>query len=169
MVANVRRAFLSALVCACLGAALAAGASPRAIAAEPAEFTVGALRVSGPIAFSTPTAARNGAAYLTLKNQGQAGDRLIAARSPAASRIELHTTLREGGVMRMRELPAIDVPAGGTVKLERGGMHVMLIDLREPLKAGARFPLTLVFEKAGTLEVMVAVESVRGAAGHHHH
>ena len=169
MIANARRAALSLLGGASLLALLVPGVMPRASAADPAEFAVGALRVSGPMAFSTPPAARNGAAYMTLKNQGASADRLIAARSPAASRIELHTTLREGGVMRMRELPAIDIPAGGTVKLERGGMHVMLIDLSQPLKAGAGFPLTLVFETAGTIEVMVAVEPVRGAAGHHHH
>lgn len=157
-----RRAVLRILA----AAAVPLAAPARAPAAEP-EVVVGDLRIAAPMAFSTPTAARNGAAYLTVRNVGATADRLVGGTTPAAARVELHTTVNEGGVMRMRALPAIEVPAGGTLRLQRGGLHVMLLDLREPLKAGARFPLVLEFERAGRVEVSVAVEAVRG--GHHNH
>lgn len=150
---------------ACAGAVLFGLASATAMAAD---YSVGSLRISGVVAYATPAAARNGAAYLVIQNRGAAADRLMSAETAAAGTVELHATLHEGGVMRMRPMPAIDLPAGGTVRLQRGGMHVMLIGLREPLKAGTKFPLTLVFEKAGRLEVTVAVEPARGG-GHHSH
>jgi len=133
-----------------------------------ADHSIGSLRISGVVAYSTPAAARNGAAYLVIQNRGAAVDRLVSAETTAAGKVELHATFHEGGVMRMRELPAIELPAGGTVRLQRGGMHVMLLGLREPLKAGTSFPLVLVFEKSGRLEVTVTVEPARGG-GHHSH
>ncbi|MBL8702855.1 MAG: copper chaperone PCu(A)C [Alphaproteobacteria bacterium] len=173
MIDPVRRSLLCRLGRSSAGLAVAFGLALGLVLAGPggaagAEFNAGTMRVHTPVAFSTPAAARNGAAYLIMQNRGSAADRLMSASTPAAARVELHSTVTEGGVMKMRPLTAIDIPAGGTVRLQRGGQHVMLLDLREPLKAGASFPLTLVFEKAGALEVTVNVEPVRGTGGHHH-
>ena len=102
-------------------------------------------------------AARNGAAYLTLVNLGAAPDRLLAAASPVAEKAELHTHLLEDGVMRMRPVTAVEVHPGTPTVLRPGGLHVMLFGLKAPLEDGQRFPLSLRFEKAGTVEVEVAV------------
>lgn len=101
--------------------------------------------------------SRPGAAWLTIRNAG-GEDRLVGAESPAAERIELHTHVHEGGVMMMRRVEALNVPAGGEAALEPGGNHLMLFGLKDGLKTGGSFPLTLIFEKAGpvTVEVRVA-------------
>ena len=101
--------------------------------------------------------SRPGAAWLTIRNSGGA-DQLVGAESPAAGRIEIHTHIHEGGVMMMRRVEAIDIPAGGEAALEPGGDHLMLFGLKPGLKTGGSFPLTLLFEKAGrvTVEMRVA-------------
>ena len=101
--------------------------------------------------------SRPGAAWLTIRNSGGA-DRLLGAESPAAERIEIHTHIHERGVMKMRRVEAIDIPAGGEAALEPGGGHLMLFGLKTGLAPGDSFPLTLLFEKAGqvTVEMRVA-------------
>ncbi|WP_439594474.1 copper chaperone PCu(A)C [Falsiroseomonas sp.] len=116
-------------------------------------------------------AGRTGAGYLTLRNGG-AADRLVAARAAIATRVELHTHVHEGGVMRMRPVEAIEVPANGSVTLEPGGLHLMLLELKRPLNQGDSVPVTLVFERAGEVQVQLAVQSAgaRGpAAAPHRH
>lgn len=122
------------------------------------------LIVAHPWARATAPAQKTGAGYLQLQSRGPA-DRLMGARSPAAAKVELHTAFRDGDVMRMREVPAIAVEAGGTTKLEPGGLHLMLIDLRAPLQQGQRVPVTLVFERAGEITVELMVQAP-GAGGH---
>lgn len=116
----------------------------------------GSLHIEQPWAAETPPVAPTGAAYLHIVNAGVA-DRLLHAKTEMASYVELHTTIMDGGVMRMRKLEALDVPGGTTVKLEPGQVHIMLIDLKQPLRAGQSFPLTLEFEKAGMLEVQIPI------------
>ena len=96
---------------------------------------------------------------MIMKNSGAAADALVAAELPVAARAELHTHIKDGDVMRMRQVSSIDVPAGGTVNLQPGGLHIMLIDLKEPLRQGETFPLTLTFAKAGKVTVYVPVKS----------
>ncbi|MCG8357738.1 MAG: copper chaperone PCu(A)C [Kiloniellales bacterium] len=112
-------------------------------------------------------ANRPAAAYLMIDNRGDQADRLVAAATPAAGRVELHTHIMEGDVMKMRQVEAIEVPAGDSVALEPGGLHIMLFDLDPPLKEGDSFPLTLTFEKAGALTATVAVQAM-GAMGMDH-
>lgn len=101
----------------------------------------------------------SGGAYLSLENNGKAGDALIAVRSPAAKSVEIHTMSMEGNVMRMREVPRIDLAAGQKVVMEPGkGYHLMLIGLNAPLKAGDKIPATLTFEKAGKIETSLEVK-----------
>jgi copper(I)-binding protein len=116
-------------------------------------------------------AGRTGAGYLTIRNTGSAPDRLVGARAPIAVAVELHTHLQEDGVMRMRPVPAVDVPPGGTVTFGPGGYHLMLLELRAPLNQGDAVPVTLVFERAGEVEVRLAVQSAgaRGPAAVHRH
>ena len=85
---------------------------------------------------------------------------LIGVSAPVAERVELHAHIMSDGVMRMRRVDAVPVPGGGSAELKPGGRHVMLIGLRAPLKEGGTFPLTLTFDKAGTITVTVAVGSV---------
>lgn len=129
-----------------------------------------ALAQSGPIeiphawARATAATAKTGAAYLTIANKGASDDRLVAVAAPVAAKAELHVTSMDNGVMKMRPLDGVEVKAGGHAELKPGGMHIMLVGLTAPLKAGQKFPLTLTFEKAGKVEVMVTVEKA-GAMG----
>lgn len=109
-----------------------------------------------------------GAGYLTLTNKGTTADRLVGGRAEIARAVEIHTSTMEDGVMRMRPLPAIEVAPGAEVKLAPGGMHLMLIGLKQPLVAGARVPMTLVFEKAGEVQVELAVEAAGARAAPEH-
>jgi copper(I)-binding protein len=122
----------------------------------------GQLEIKTPWARATPGRAENGAAYLTIVSPTD--DRLTAVSSPVAKKSELHTMSMEGGVMRMRPLAAIDIPAGQAVTLSPGGVHIMLLGLTQPLHQGQSFPLTLSFEHAGPLQVTVAIEKA-GAMG----
>lgn len=116
----------------------------------------GQVEINSAWARATPGKAENGAAYLTVVSP--VPDRLTAVSTPAAKTAELHNMTMEGGVMKMRPLPAgIDLPAGQPVTLKPGGTHIMLMGLTQPLKQGETFPVTLTFEKAGTKQVTVAV------------
>ncbi len=132
------------------------------------DFIAGDAGVDNAWARATPGRAANGAAYMTLSVSGDQADRLISASSPVAERAEFHTNLREGEVIKMRSMAAIDVLPGAPVMLQPGGHHLMLIGLAKPLKAGQRFPLTLTFERAGILKVEVEVKPVRASAENKH-
>lgn len=140
-------------------AALVIGAAT----AHAADYQAGAVKIEQPWARASAGPAANGGAFMTLTNAG-APDRLLKAASPVARIVELHTHLNEDGVMKMRPVPAIDLAAGAKVELKPGSFHVMLIGLHAPLKEGTQFPLTLTFEKAGTVEIQVAVQKP-GAMG----
>ncbi|MDZ4381168.1 MAG: copper chaperone PCu(A)C [Parvibaculum sp.] len=103
-----------------------------------------------------------GAAYAAIENKGGADDRLVEAMSPVAERVEIHDMTMDGMVMKMRRLDALPVKAGETVTLAPGGKHIMLIGLYGPLEEGASVPLTLVFEKAGRIELSAPVRPAGG-------
>jgi periplasmic copper chaperone A len=128
------------------------------------------LRVSQAYARATMPHQPSGGAWLTIENSGRNADRLLSASSPAAKSVELHSMRMEGNVMKMREVPAIDLGPAAKLEMKPGdGYHLMLMGLRQPLKAGERFPLTLQFEKAGKLEVEVSVQDNKtGGATHRH-
>ena len=142
------------------------------------DFRVGDLRIDHPYATPTLPGLRTGAVYFRgIRNTGAAADRLLSASTPVAGRVEIHRMQMQGDVMRMRAVPSLDLPAGATVAMKHGtpdGYHLMLLDLKAPLKDGERFPATLAFEKAGTQEVKVWVQTPRAAdpasnaAGHSH-
>lgn len=129
------------------------------LAAEP-----GAIQIETPWARESPPAAANGAAYMTLVNTGREVDRLLSASGEVAETVELHTHLMENNVMKMRKVEAIEVAPGEPTALRPGGLHIMLIGLKQPLAAGQTFPLTLRFEKAGAASVQVTVRGKDAAA-----
>jgi len=127
-----------------------------------ASAQTGALEVKSAWARATPGKSETGAAYLTIESAGP--DRLTAVSTPVAGKAELHEMTMQGGVMRMRALGALDLPAGQAVVLKPGATHIMLVGLKQPLRVGESFPLSLEFEKAGRREVNVVVEKA-GAMG----
>ncbi len=128
----------------------------------------GELAVTDAFVRAAPPGAGASAAYMTLRSAGR-DDRLIAARSDAARRVELHTHILEDGIARMREVEGgIALPADEAVTLAPGGLHVMLMGLTEPLVAGDAASLTLVFEKAGEIGVRAPIRELRPAAGMRH-
>jgi copper(I)-binding protein len=129
-------------------------------AAQPASAQTpsATIRVEAPWARSTPPSARTAAAYMTLVNTGAEPDRLVSASSPVAGEAELHRSSNENGVMKMSPAGAIELPPGAPVVLSPGALHVMMMDMKMPLVDGQDFPLTLVFEKAGKVEVAVRVQ-----------
>jgi copper(I)-binding protein len=131
-----------------------AGAEPTA--------SVGAITIRE--AWARPTMGQTGtsAVYMTLEASGGQGDRLVAVASPDAARAELHTSIVEGGVAKMRPLAAIEITAGQPTVLEPGGPHVMLTGVGKKFVEGDTLPLSLTFEHAGTIELQVPVRAMGG-------
>ncbi|SRR5258708_4952935 len=121
--------------------------------------------VERPWARATPAGAKTGAAYVTLVNNGGSGDGLLSAATPVADQVQFHSASEENGVSRMREMRTVEVPPGVRVAFSPGGLHIMLVGLKQPLKEGQTFPLTLTFEKAGKIDVMVSVAKVGAMQG----
>ena len=122
------------------------------------------IEIVSPWARASAGAARDGVVYLTIVNKGATDDGLVSVSTPVARKTELHETVTESGVTKMRSVPAVEVKAGGKAVLKPGGYMIMLFDLANPLKVGQTFPMTLAFEKAGEVAVAVKVEKP-GAAG----
>ncbi len=135
------------------------------------DYKLGAIEINHPWAKPSIGQAKAGAAFVTLVNSGDSDDRLVEAKADVSELVELHTHTMEEGVMRMRAVEAIEVPAGETAELKPGGFHVMLLNLKAPLVEGESFPLTLVFEQAGevTVEVMIDGEMAKMKGGGHDH
>jgi copper(I)-binding protein len=108
---------------------------------------------------------------MKITNNGTVPDRLIGGSSPIAGRFEVHEmSVDQGGVMRMRLLKnGLEIKPGQTVELKPGSFHVMLVDLKQPIVEKQRFKGTLIFEKAGTVDVEYAVEAVGASPGGHNH
>ena len=128
------------------------------------------VKVENAWARATVPGQKTGSVYVDLTSASSAA--LVAVGSPVAARAELHSMSMENGVMRMRALPKVDLPAGQTVKLAPGGLHVMLVDLKQPLKAGDKVPLTLSVQSSGTslttLKIDAEVRAGAPAATHQH-
>lgn len=128
------------------------------------DYQIRSLKIDHPYARATPLGAQTGGVFLTVENKGAQTDRLLRASSSIAGAVTLHEMRVDGGVMRMREVAGLDVAPGDALVLKPGGYHVMLSALKHPLKSGDRFPLTLAFEKAGTIEISVWVEDLGAGA-----
>ena len=139
-------------------------------AVHAAGYRAGDISIIDPHARPTVPGQPGGAAYVTLENTGGSADRLVGVTSPVARSAEIHTMRMDGDVMRMREAGELPLPPAAKVEMKPGmGYHIMLIGLKQPLQAGATFPITLTFEKAGKVEVPVVVDRKQHKpAGHAH-
>ncbi len=138
------------------------------------DYKAGSLRIEHPYARATVPNQPSGAAYLTIENTGKRTDKLIAVRSPIAKAVEIHTMSMDGNVMKMREVSGIELQPSTKFSMKPGdGYHLMLIGLKQSLKVGDKFPMTLIFEKAGKAEVLVSVQETEratsGATSAHQH
>jgi len=138
-----------------------------ALLAQAHEYEVGQLHIDHPWSREMPPVAPTAAAYFVVHNKGSEADRLLGVSTPVAGKAELHEHLHADGVMKMQQVQDVVIPAGGEVKFEPMGYHVMLFDLKQQAKDGERFPLTLDFEKAGKVDVEVAVQK-EAPADHDH-
>ena len=136
------------LLATLLGTSLLAGAH---------EYSAGELHIEHPWSREMPPVAPTAAAYFVVHNKGVQADRLLAVQTPVAGKAEMHEHVHADGVMKMQQVQSVEVPAGGEVRFEPMGYHVMLFNLGQQAREGERFPLTLTFEKAGEVELEVAV------------
>lgn len=126
-----------------------------------AEFKQGAIEIAQPWTRATPKGAQVAGGYARITNTGTDTDRLIGGQTPVAGRLEIHEMLLEQGIMKMRPLPnGVELKPGQVVELKPGGLHFMLLDLKAPLEKGQRVKASLVFEKAGRVEIELDVEAL---------
>lgn len=156
-----------------LGARIALGAAFGAMLAISAGTAqAGDIMAENAWTRATMKAVKNGAAYVTLHNHGEAVDHVVGADTPVAKHAELHGHTMKDGVMQMHPVDRVEVAPGSPTVFQPGGLHVMLIDLDHPLKKGETFPLTLELAKGGALEVTVNVKAMgamSGGDGDHEH
>src|SRR5690606_26293903 len=135
------------------------------------------VRVEQAWARATPPGAPVGGAFAVIENAGNAADRLLAVEAEICRVVEVHSTTHVDGRMQMRPVESVEIPAGGRVALEPGGLHLMLVDLKQPLEVGQRLPITFVFETAGRITVQASIAPLGSLHapdhsehdGHHHH
>jgi periplasmic copper chaperone A len=144
--------------------------------AQAHSFSLDTLDIAHPYTVVTmPGQANGGVFFKHIANKGDTSDRLISASvSPTvAASTELHVMSTDNDIMRMRQVEGIAIPAKTTVPMTRGlkkdGYHVMLMNLKTPLKEGEKIPLKLKFERAGEIEVVVNVETLKADAAPHKH
>jgi copper(I)-binding protein len=145
---TIRTAIVAAALCAGAVAALAQ------------------VKVEGAWARPTVAGQQGGGGYMTITSA--AADRIVGGSTPVAQRFELHTMSMKGDVMEMRQVESIELPAGKKVELKPGGLHVMFIGLKEPLKLGSKVPVTLKLEKGGEVKVDFDVASRPAMPAHKH-
>ena len=135
------------------------------LAASPAAAQI---KIENAWARATAPGAKIAAGYMTIRNAATTADKLVAASSPAAEKVEMHVTLKEGDVFRMREAKGYDIPAGGGFELKPAGAHLMFVNIKAPFKEGAKVPLTLRFERSGEVKTELNVGRLTEAPKHAH-
>ncbi len=129
------------------------------------EVKAGDLVITQAWSRATPNGAKIGSGYLTIENKGAAPDRLVGVSAEIAGKVEVHEMTTKDGVMTMRPVEGgLSIEPGKTVKLAPGGHHLMMFDLKSPLKQGDALPVTLEFEKAGKAKISLDVQAL-GAPG----
>jgi copper(I)-binding protein len=129
--------------------------------AHAGDYTVGSLTIADPWSRATPKGATTGAGYMKITNKGTTADRLISGSSDVAPTLEVHETTTENGVMKMRPITGgLEIKPGETVELKPGSFHIMFVGLKKPLTKGGHIKATLVFEKAGTVNVEYDVRAM---------
>ena len=129
------------------------------------DYKLGPLEIGNPWTRATPPSAQSGGGFLTITNKGTTPDRLVAVRSTASNKAEIHEMKMDGNVMRMRELEkGLEILPGATVELKPGSYHLMFMELKAPFAKDAKIPATLVFEKAGSIDVELSVAAMGAAS-----
>lgn len=173
MVRTTHRALLAAFVALCLATpAFSHNGIDHSAAGEMAPITIGDIAITGPFTRATLPNAPVGGGFLTLTNNGASDDRLVSVSSPIARDAQIHEMAMEGDVMKMRQLvDGLVIPAGQSVVLEPGGYHIMFMGLTQALVEGETVPVTLTFEKAGTITIDLSVGTAAADApsGHMGH
>ncbi|WP_409334771.1 copper chaperone PCu(A)C [Bradyrhizobium neotropicale] len=136
-----------------------------AVPAQAEDIKAGDLVINQAWSRATPSGAKVAGGYLTIENKGSSPDRLVGASGDIAGKLEVHEMATENGVMKMRPLDkGLAIEPGKTVKLAPGGYHLMMFDLKQPLKQGDKVPVTLEFEKAGKVTLSLDVQAVGAQA-----
>ena len=150
--------------------AIAAAITLLSVSAQAHDMKVGDLTVSHAWTRATPPNAKAGGGFVTITNNGSEPDRLVSATSNVAERTEVHEMAVTDGVMTMRELEAgIEIPAGETVTLKPGGLHIMFMGLKGKIVENKDVPVTLTFEKAGTVDIHLSVAPMGSKEMSHDH
>jgi periplasmic copper chaperone A len=132
-------------------------------------YKIAALEIAQPWSRATPKGAKVASGYVKIRNSGTAPDRLLGGTFALSGRVEIHEMSVDQGVMKMRELKGgLEIRPGAAVELKPGSSHLMFTNLSRPLAKGDRVKGTLVFEKAGTLEIEYAVEAIGAVPSHGH-
>ena len=126
------------------------------------------VEIEKPWTRATPPGAKMAAGYMTIRNKAASADKLLSVTSSGAARVETHVTIKDGDIVRMREVKGYDVPANGMLELKPGGSHLMFVDIKRPFKDGEAIPATLRFEKAGEVKVDFRVGRPETSGGHRH-
>lgn len=157
--------------------ALLVSASLSSVPSVAHEYSAGDLHIQHPWSRALPPVAPTGAAYLTIENRGEQSDTLLGASTPIAGHTELHEHVHQDDLMKMQQIDRVEIAPGESVEFSPGGHHVMLFELKEPLVAGHGYPMTLIFERAGEVEIEVRVNKDAASVtddrqadhGHSHH
>jgi copper(I)-binding protein len=129
----------------------------------------GQVEVSDAWMRATAPGQKTAAGYMTIRNKSAQPERLVGGSSQAAAKLETHVSIQDGDIMRMREVKAYDIPAKGSFELKPNGSHLMLVDLKRPLKEGDKVPVVLKFEKSGEVKVDFEVRPLVSAHKEHSH
>lgn len=134
------------------------------------DHRAGDIRIDHPYARPTVAAQSTGAAYLSIENHGKKADQLVSVSSPASASAEIHSMSMHGNVMKMREVPEIEIKPQQKIIMSPGdGYHIMLLGLKQPLKSGDEFPLILNFKHAGKVETKIVVKEKPAASNSANH
>jgi len=117
---------------------------------------------------ATAPGQKTAAGYMIIRNKSAQPERLVGGSSEAAAKLQTHTSIKDGDIMRMREVKGYDIPAKGSFELKPNGSHLMLVDLKRPLKEGDKVPVVLKFEKSGEVKVDFEVRPLAASASEHH-
>jgi len=168
---------ISSIISKLVSAASAAAVMLVVSSAAAHEYKVGALDIGHPWSRPTPEGADIAGGYLTITNKGRTADRLIGGSSPAASRIEIHEITTVDGATKTRPIEGgLEIKAGQKIELKPGSYRVLLFGLKEPFNLGQKVKATLLFEKAGSVEIIYNIEEnpealkgTVGTSGHRAH
>jgi len=125
------------------------------------DYKAGAIDIDSPWSRAMPKGASTAAGYMTIKNTGTTSDRLVSASTPVAGNIEIHEMTMDDGVMKMRPVAGgLEIKPGATVELKPSAIHLMIMNVKQPIEKGRPFLATLTFEKAGPVDVEFSVEDI---------